>query len=73
MPSYGITVHKSQGQTLHKVHFILGNGCFASGQLYTALSRVRNLSDITFDRPVGYMEAMFDQQILAFYEKIKTQ
>ena len=35
--AYAITVHKSQGLSLERVYLKLGNGCFAHGQLYTAL------------------------------------
>ena len=38
-PAYALTIHKSQALTLDKV--ILNPKCFAPGQLYTSLSRVR--------------------------------
>jgi PIF1-like helicase/Helicase len=45
-PAYAMTINKSQGQTLQKVGIFLPRGVFAHGQLYVALSRVRNPRDL---------------------------
>lgn len=70
IPAYAVTIHKSQGQTLDKAHLVLGGGCFASGQLYTAISRVRSLNDLSIDRPVSIFETMVDPQVLDYYYSI---
>eukprot|EP00112_Aurelia_sp_Birch-Aquarium-sp1_P020152 Seg5128.1 transcript_id=Seg5128.1/GoldUCD/mRNA.D3Y31 product="ATP-dependent DNA helicase PIF1" protein_id=Seg5128.1/GoldUCD/D3Y31 len=44
-PSFAITAHKSQGQTLKAVEVISGNE-FVHGQLYVACSRVRRKEDL---------------------------
>ena len=49
IPSYAITIHKSQGQTLDKVILNLGDREFASGRTYTALSRAKKLENIAFE------------------------
>ena len=49
IPSYAITIHKSQGQTLDKIIINLGHREFASGLTYTALSRAKKLQNIRFD------------------------
>ncbi|XP_060519158.1 uncharacterized protein LOC132697632 [Cylas formicarius] len=41
-----ITINKAQGQTLSRVGLCLNVPCFAHGQLYVALSRVRTWQDI---------------------------
>ena len=44
--AWATTIHKSQGKTLERVIIDLGNGAFAAGQLYVALSRCKTLSGI---------------------------
>ncbi len=48
---WAITIHKSMGLTLKKAHLSFTN-YFMTGQLYVALSRVRNLDDLTLERPL---------------------
>ena len=72
MPAYATTIHKTQGQTLEKAHVILGEGCFAPGQLYTALSRVRSFDSLTLDRPIRFADALGDAMVQAFMRKLKS-
>ena len=44
--AYGMTIHKSQSATLDRVVVDLRHGVFDHGQLYVALSRVRNARDV---------------------------
>ena len=53
---YATTIHKAQGSTLRRAHIDIGVGCWESGQLYVALSRVRHLDDLTLERAVGYQD-----------------
>lgn len=50
--AWGITIHKSQGQSLEFLHINLGYGAFATGQTYVALSRARNVEGMTFEKPI---------------------
>ncbi|KAE8739271.1 hypothetical protein FOCC_FOCC015231 [Frankliniella occidentalis] len=44
---YGMTVHKSQGQTIAKAGIDLRSDCFTHGQLYVALSRTRRAEHLS--------------------------
>ena len=43
MPSWAVTIHKSQGMTVSNVVINLGPKCNKPGQAYVALSRVQSL------------------------------
>ena len=44
VPAYAITIHKSQGLSLDQA--LIYSDCFASGMLYTALSRLRSMDGL---------------------------
>lgn len=73
MTSYACTIHKSQGKTLDQAHLVLGRGCFAYGQLYTALSRLRSLNGLTLETPVQFHEAFVDPQVQDFYRQLELE
>ena len=68
--AYAITIHKSQGLTLDAVDLRLGRGCFAHGQLYTALSRCRTLQNLRLDRPATANDLILDQEVVDFYDSL---
>lgn len=69
--AYAITVHKSQGMSLERVYIKLGNGCFAHGQLYTALSRCRSLANLRMDRMLYCEDVILDDAVLEFYNSLE--
>lgn len=46
IPAYAITINKSQGQSFDHVGIHLPTAVFAHGQLYVALSRSRDASEV---------------------------
>lgn len=70
--AYAITIHKAQGLTLDAVDLRLGQGCFAHGQLYTALSRCRTLRNLRLDRPVTPDDLILDQEVVDFYDSLDS-
>ncbi len=73
MLAWAVTIHKSQGKTLEKVKIDLGDGAFAPGQVYVALSRCRSLADMTLARPVRADEVKCDGRIKRFYEGLARE
>lgn len=61
--AYAITIHKSQGVTLERAHVDLGSGCFAHGQLYVALSRVKSFEGLTLEVPIRPSDVVYDPQV----------
>ena len=45
--AFAMTIHKSQGSTFEKIGLDLRSECFAHGQLYVALSRVRSFDGLS--------------------------
>ena len=50
--AWAVTIHKAQGLTLEDVRIDLGNGAFAAGQTYVALSRARTLAGLSLTMPL---------------------
>ncbi len=69
--AWAMTIHKSQGLTLDKVHLDLGAGAFDTGQTYVALSRARTLQAITLARKLCTADIKVDREAVAFYEQIR--
>jgi ATP-dependent exoDNAse (exonuclease V) alpha subunit len=64
--AWGVTIHKSQGQTYDEVMIDMGAGAFAPGQTYVALSRVRSLEGLYLSRAIRLSDVKIDQRVLAF-------
>lgn len=64
---WAVSVHKSQGMTLDDVAIDVGRGCFSHGQLYVALSRIRDLKKISFRRPVDPSDVIVHPEVKQFY------
>jgi len=69
--AWAMTIHKSQGLTLDKVHLDLGGGAFETGQTYVALSRSRSMAAITLARKLSVSDVLVDREAVAFYKAIR--
>jgi len=67
---WAITIHKSQGMSLDEVTLDLGNGSFAQGQTYVALSRCRSIEGLSLVRPIGMRDVRVDPRLIAFYKDL---
>lgn len=64
--AWAITIHKSQGKSFDKAVIDLGNGAFAHGQAYVALSRVRTLEGIILRTPLQPRDIRIDERVRDF-------
>ena len=69
--AYAMTIHKAQGMTLDCVDLRLGNGCFAHGQLYTALSRSKCIDGLQIERKINENDLILDERVVDFYNTIE--
>jgi ATP-dependent DNA helicase PIF1 len=67
--AWAITVHKSQGKTFDRVIIDLGNGAFAHGQAYVALSRCRSLQGIRLRTPIRLSDIILDDRVSDFHSR----
>jgi len=69
--AWAVTIHKSQGKTIEKVHLDLGSGAFESGQTYVALSRAKTIEGLSFTRPLSVSDVIVDEESKAFYYHLR--
>ncbi len=60
--AWALTVHKAQGLTLEDVRIDI-NQAFVSGQLYVALSRVKNITGLSFAQPLIHSNVIVNKII----------
>ncbi len=64
---WAVTIHKAQGLTLESCSIDLGEGAFATGQAYVALSRCKTLNSMTLVRELKVSDALVDPDIQDFH------
>jgi len=67
--AWAITIHKSQGQTFDNVIINLGNGAFAHGQTYVALSRCTSLEGIILKTQIRPRDIILDSKVANFIKE----
>ena len=68
IPSWAITIHKSQGMTLDKIKCNLSTS-FCDGQSYVALSRVKSLEGLFID-DIDFSRITANKKALDFYHSL---
>ena len=66
---WAVTIHKAQGLTLESASVDLGDGAFATGQAYVALSRCKTLDSLNLVRELKVSDALVDPDIQDFHSK----
>ncbi len=64
--AWAMTIHKSQGKTFDRVIIDMGNGAFAHGQSYVALSRCTTLEGITLRKKLSERDLLLDPEVREF-------
>lgn len=67
--AWAITIHKSQGLTFDRAVIDIGNGTFAHGQLYVALSRCRKFDTLYLRQPLRNRDIIVDERVVRYSQK----
>jgi ATP-dependent DNA helicase PIF1 len=70
--AWAVTIHKSQGKTFDNVIIDLGNGAFAHGQAYVALSRCRSLEGISLCTRIKLSDVILDPRVVTFMSGVRV-
>lgn len=70
--AWAVTIHKAQGKTFDSVILDIGNGTFAPGQLYVALSRCTSLSGLTLKKPLRSIHVLMDKRVEQWLKQRQT-
>ena len=66
---WAVTIHKAQGLTLESCSIDLGQGAFATGQTYVALSRCKTLNSLNLFQELQVRDALVDGAIKDFHSE----
>lgn len=67
--AWAITIHKSQGHTYGSVAVDMGDGAFAHGQTYVAISRCKSLEGLYLKREIVREDIIVDPSIIEFMNR----
>jgi ATP-dependent DNA helicase PIF1 len=66
--AWAVTIHKSQGKSFDKVALDLGDGAFAAGQVYVALSRCTSSEGLYLVKPVTIQQIKLDGAVIRYLD-----
>lgn len=69
--AWAVTIHKSQGKTYDRAVIDLGQGAFAPGQTYVALSRLTSLEGLYLSRPLRPSDIRVDPDVERFMRSVR--
>ena len=64
--AWALTIHKSQSQTLDRIHIDLTTGVWEFGHTYVSLSRCRTLEGISLENKINIKDIKVDPRITEF-------
>ncbi len=67
--AWAVTIHKAQGKTFDQVVIDIGDGTFAHGQVYVALSRATTFEGITLRKPIERRHIFTDKRVAEFLSR----
>lgn len=70
--AWAITIHKSQGHTYGSVAIDMGDGAFAHGQTYVAISRCKSLEGLYLKREIVREDIIVDPSIIDFMTRAEV-
>jgi ATP-dependent exoDNAse (exonuclease V) alpha subunit len=65
---FSLTVHKAQGMTLESMTFNISEGIFVPGQLYVALSRVRQFNNLILHVPLKNKDVLVSDHVKNYFD-----
>lgn len=68
---YAATIHRSQGQTYDRVN--IDPDCWDAGQLYVAMSRVRDITQLHLIHRIRASTIVCDPLVQEFYDRIQNE
>lgn len=69
--AWGITIHKAQGLTLDKAIVDIGKDLFEAGQMYVALSRIKNLEGV-YLKEFNINNLKINSKVLNYYKLLES-
>lgn len=73
MLAYGMTIHRSQGMTIPKIHIDMTGGFFSEGMPYVAFSRAPSLSSISASRQLRVSDIFVNAAAVEITERLSTE